>query len=65
MSAAGTGSGSGSVSFRIALGDLLRVTLRNRMPPAIQQYLSLLGDFSGSADATTSGLSGIATLTLR
>jgi hypothetical protein len=57
-------TGSGSVSFRIALADLLRLTLKDRLPAVTQQYLNLLGDFSGSASATTSGLSGTATLTL-
>ena len=63
--ASAASTGSGSVSFRIALADLLRLTLKDRLPTVTQQYLSLLGDFSGSASATTSGLSGTATLTLR
>ena len=63
--ASAASTGAGSVSFRIALAELLRLTLKDRLPTITQQYLSLLGDFSGSASATTGGLSGTATLTLR
>jgi hypothetical protein len=58
-------AGTGSVTFRIALTELLRKTLRHAPPAAAQQVFSLLGDITGSAEATTSGLSGTATLPIR
>ena len=63
--ATSTASGTGSVAFRIALPELLRLTLK-RSPSAIeQQILGMLGDITGSAEATTTGLTGTATLAIR
>jgi outer membrane murein-binding lipoprotein Lpp len=56
---------TGALSFRIALLDLLHLTLKQAPSPAAQQFLKLLGDLTGSASATTSGLNGTAKLALR
>ncbi len=56
---------TGALSFRIALLDLLHLTLKQAPSPAAQQFLKLLGDLTGSASATTSGLNGSARLALR
>jgi hypothetical protein len=58
-------SGTGSVTFRIALAQLLQITLKKAPSPLAQQMLSRLGDLTGSAGATTSGLTGTATLALK
>jgi hypothetical protein len=60
-----TSSGTGSVTFRIALAQLLQITLKKVPSPLAQQVLSRLGDLTGSAGATTSGLTGTATLAIR
>jgi outer membrane murein-binding lipoprotein Lpp len=56
---------AGALSFRIALLDLLHLTLKQAPSPAAQQFLKLLGDLKGSASATSSGLNGTAKLALR
>lgn len=56
---------SGSVAFKIALPDLLHLTLTHPPTAAAQQFLTLLGNLTGSAAATPSGLTGSATLALR
>lgn len=55
---------AGALSFRIALVDLLHLTLK-APSPAAQQFLKLLGDLTGSASASSSGLDGTAKLALR
>lgn len=61
----GTSSQTGSVTFQIALPQLLALSLK-RAPSAIeQQALSVIGNLSGSASATTGGLTGTVTLGLR
>jgi hypothetical protein len=53
---------TGAVTFRIALTDLLHSTLKHPPSATLQQLYSLLGDITGSASATTSGLTGTATV---
>jgi hypothetical protein len=54
----------GALAFRIALADVVRLESK-RAPSAIEsQVLKLLGDFTGSSEATPSGLSGSATVTV-
>jgi hypothetical protein len=63
--AASVPGATGALSFRIALLDLLHLTLKQAPSPAAQQVLKLLGDLTGSASATASGLNGTAKLALR
>jgi hypothetical protein len=56
---------SGAVAYRVALQDLLHLTLKGAPSPAAQQLLKMLGDLTGSVSATTSGLNGTATLALK
>jgi hypothetical protein len=58
-------SGTGSVTFRIALAQLLQITMKKAPSPLAQQVLSRLGDLTGSAAATTSGLTGTAALAIK
>lgn len=60
-----TSSGTGSVTFRIALGQLLAMTLKHAPSGTEQQVLAMLGDLTGSAGATTGGLTGTATLGIK
>jgi hypothetical protein len=53
---------TGAVTFQIALADLLHITLKHPPSATVQQFYSLLGNITGSASATTSGLTGTATL---
>ena len=56
---------TGALVFRVALQDLLRLTLPGAPSPAAQQLLNMLGDLTGSASATPSGLNGTATLAIK
>jgi hypothetical protein len=56
---------AGTLTFRIALLDLLHLTLHQTPSPGAQQFLKLVGDLTGSASATLSGLDGTAKLALR
>jgi hypothetical protein len=58
-------TGAGSANLRIALGELLAMTLRHAPSAIEQQMLGVVGDLTGSASATTGGVSGILTLALR
>lgn len=60
-----TSTASGSITFRIALGQLIALTLKHAPSATAQQLLGMLGDLTGSAGATTSGLTGTATLSIR
>jgi len=61
----GTSSQTGSVTFQIALPQLLALTLKRAPSPIEQQALSVIGNLSGSASATTGGLTGTVTLGLK
>ncbi len=52
----------GSVAFRIALIQLLNITIKHGVPKTAQTVLSSLGDVTGWAAASTSALTGSATL---
>ena len=52
----------GSVAFRIALIQLLNTTMKHGVPKTVQAVLSSLGDITGWAAASTSALTGSATL---
>ena len=56
---------AGAVAFRVALQDLLHLTLKGTPSAAAQQLLNVLGDLTGSASATANGLDGSATLALK
>lgn len=56
---------AGAVAFRVALQDLLHLTLKGTPSAAAQQLLNMLGDLTGSASATASGLDGSATLAVK
>lgn len=61
----GTSAGTGSVTSRIALPQLLQIALKHAPSPVEQQLLGLIGDLTGAASATPSGLTGTATLSLK
>jgi len=56
---------AGAVAFRVALQDLLHVTLKGTPSAAAQQLLNMLGDLTGSVSATAGGLDGSATLAVK
>jgi hypothetical protein len=56
---------TGALAFRVALKDLLRLTLKGAPSPAAQQLLKMLGDLTGSVSATANGLDGTATLAIK
>jgi hypothetical protein len=55
----------GTVAFRIALVDILRLSLRGSLPPAVAPILNSLGDITGWAASSTSGVTGSATLAVK
>jgi hypothetical protein len=55
----------GSLAYKIALPALLQFALRTTLPSTVQPILSQLGDITGWTAATTSGMTGSATLALK
>jgi hypothetical protein len=55
----------GAVAFRVALQDLLHLTLKGAPSAAAQQLLNMLGDVTGSVSATAGGLDGSAALAVK
>ncbi len=55
----------GSVAFRVALVDLLRLGLKNGPPQVAQSFLGSLGAITGWMSSTPSATSGSATLGVR
>jgi hypothetical protein len=53
------------MAFRIGLIDLLRLSLKQAPPAIAQSVLRSLGDITGWTSASTSGITGSATLALR
>jgi hypothetical protein len=55
-------SGSGSVAFKVDVGDLLKLAYSRQANPLLQQLASKLGDLTGSVQSSASALTGVATL---
>jgi Protein of unknown function (DUF3352) len=55
----------GSVAFRVALVDLLHLTMRQSLPPSVAPILNSLGDITGWLQSSTSGVTGSATLAVK
>jgi hypothetical protein len=55
----------GSVAFRVALVDLLHLTLRQSLPPSVAQILGSLGDITGWLQSSPSDVTGSATLAIK
>jgi hypothetical protein len=53
------------VAFRISLSALLQLAIHQGSSPIISQVLSSLGDITGWAAATTSAVTGDATLAVK
>lgn len=63
-STAATGA-RGAVAFRIALVDLLRLSLKQSLPSQLAPILSSLGDITGWLQSSPSGVTGSATLAVK
>jgi Protein of unknown function (DUF3352) len=55
----------GTVAFRVALVELLRLTLGGSMPSSIAPIISSLGDVTGWMSSSPSGVTGRATLAVK
>jgi hypothetical protein len=53
---------SGSVAFKVDVGDLIRLAYHRQSNPLLQQLASKLGDLTGSVQSSASALTGVATL---
>jgi hypothetical protein len=56
---------SGAVSFRVAVDQLLALTIKQAPNPVVREVLGLLGDFSGSMTAAPGAITGTAVLALK
>jgi hypothetical protein len=63
--AAPAAGATGAVSFRVSLSELIALETKSTPSPIARQVLGLLGDLTGSMSATTSALSGTATLSFK
>ena len=55
----------GTVAFRIALLDLLRLTAKQAIPSSVAPLLNSLGDVTGWLASSPSGVTGSATLAVK
>ncbi len=55
----------GTLAYKIALPTLLQFALKTTLPSTVQPILGQLGDITGWTAATTSGMTGSATLALK
>ncbi len=55
----------GSLAYKVALPSLLQYALKTTLPSTVQPILSQLGDITGWTAATTSGMTGSASLALK
>lgn len=62
ISASGT---QGAVAFRVALSDVIRMTLKHAPPKIVQTILGSLGDLTGWSSASPDGIDGSATLAIK
>ncbi len=53
---------TGSMAFQIGLSELLKIALKHAPSPVEQAVINRLGALSGSASATTAGLTGVAAI---
>jgi hypothetical protein len=53
---------AGSLAFQIGLTELLKLVVKHQLPAVEQQVLARLGSLTGSTSATTTGLTGTATV---
>ena len=63
--AANSSGGSGSVTFRIGLAQLLQTAVKHPPSPIAMQLLDMVGDITGSAEASTDGLTGTVSVPFR
>ncbi|HEX3976723.1 MAG TPA: hypothetical protein VHW96_10690 [Solirubrobacteraceae bacterium] len=63
--ASNASTGTGAVTFRVALPDLLRVALKAPPSPLASQLLGMLGVITGSAEASTDGLTGTVSIPVK
>jgi hypothetical protein len=56
---------TGSVAFRIGVASLLQTALKRAPSPFATQLLGMLGDVTGSAEASTDGLTGAVSIPVK
>jgi hypothetical protein len=62
--AAATGA-KGALAFRVALPELIQLTMHHSVSATVRQMLSALGDITGWASSSPSALTGNATLAIK